>query len=355
MHRVALVEKDSRFMSTPTVSAIMPVFNGAPYVAAAIQSVVGQSWTDLELIVIDDGSTDGSLEVVRRFSDPRIRVLSNAGNKGLIFTRNRGISAATGTYIAWIDSDDLWVPGRLERQVRLMEAHPEIGLCGGWSRLFGRGKGRTLRFPAQPDVLRCELLFYNPFATSSVMLRTAVLRDHNLRFEDAWQAEDYDLWEKIAGVSAVANIPKVLSHYRLHGAQTSDLQAKSLKEGVWRIQERMLNRLGIHPNPEERAIHTAIGVDWHYEGTRGAVERTRRWLEHLAEANRHHAVFPEPSFQRALAQRWQYACLMATACGRFAWDAYFASPLAAHGTLSWATHCRFYAYAVAKYPWHRLR
>ncbi len=342
-------------MNKPMVSAIMPVFNGESFVAEAIRSVLGQSFADLELIIIDDGSSDDSLQVVRRFSDPRIRLLANTRNEGLIFTRNRGISCASGQYIAWIDCDDRWVPTRLEQQVRLMEAQPQVGLCGGWSTLFGHGRSKTLRFPTRPEALRCELLFYNPFATSSVMLRKSVLTEHALAFEAAWQAEDYDLWEKISAVSRVANIPGVLSHYRLHNAQTSNRMAAVLKEGVWRIQERMLGLLQIHPTPEARAIHTEIGVDWHYRGTQEAVEASKRWLEQLAAANAHTHAFPEPFFQQTLATRWKFTCLMATRCGRFARDAYYSSPLSAHGALSLANKCRFYAFSAAGIPWRILR
>lgn len=341
-------------VSTPEVSVIMPVYNGEAFVAEAMQSILNQTYTDFELLIIDDGSTDNSLQVARSFQDPRIRVVVLEKNIGLAHVRNRGIEEARGTFIAWIDCDDINLPTRLAQQVTLMRAKPGIGLCGGWSRVFGSQENQELRFPSSPDELRTALLFYNPFATSTLLIRKAFLEEHQLRFDPLFPpAEDYDLWEKISQHSELYNIPEVLSLYRTHAHQSSTRMSENQKKAIWWIQERLLHTLRVFPTPAEQQIHLEIGVNWTYRGTPEALVQTQRWLEKLFAANQLHKAFPEPAFTLALAERWKYTCLLATQNGFNAWKTFHRSPLHRYANLHWLTKLRFGIYSFLKVPWER--
>jgi glycosyltransferase involved in cell wall biosynthesis len=200
-----------------TVSIVLPIHDGAPYVRQAIDSLLAQSFSDFELVAIDDGSRDESADIVRTYSDQRI-ILLQQENKGLPATLNRGIAVARGRYIARQDQDDVSLPERIAKQVEFLDSHPDIAMVGTWAEIFdesGRG-GRFHRHPRDPATLKFELLFDNPFVHSSVMLRASALEEVGDYATDRTRQppEDYELWSRIARRYPVANIPEVLECYR---------------------------------------------------------------------------------------------------------------------------------------------
>jgi len=201
----------------PTVSVVLPVYNCPQYVGEAIESILGQSFTDFELIVIDDGSTDETPGVLRGYSGPRIRQMSQS-NRGLAETLNHGIELSRGRYIARQDQDDVSSPERLARQVAFMDAHPNCALVGTWAEIW-RDHKRTNRahmHPSEGARLKFELLLNNPFVHSSVMMRKSALDEVGAYCtdRDRQPPEDYELWSRIARSYDVANIPEILHAYR---------------------------------------------------------------------------------------------------------------------------------------------
>ena len=202
----------------PAVSIIMPVYNAAPYLEEAIGSMLKQTYTDLECIVINDGSTDGSDAVVRSFRDPRLRYLENDGNKGLVYTLNRGLDEARGKYIARMDGDDISLPERLDVQVAYMEKHPEVDVLASVVRLIDAqgnptGYWKEDRDHVQAEAINAMLPVNNCIAHPSVLVRTEVLRSFRYLNSQA-QAEDYDLWLRMR--SAGRTIHKLEQPLLLH-------------------------------------------------------------------------------------------------------------------------------------------
>ena len=200
-----------------TVSIVLPIHNGAPYLRQAVDSVLAQSFSDFELIAIDDGSRDDSADIVGAYSDPRITFLRQE-NKGLAATLNRGIALARGRYVARQDQDDVSLPERLAKQVEFLDTHPDTAMVGTWAEIFD-ASGRDMRFhrhPHDPATLRFELLFDNPFVHSSVMMRMSTLDEVGGYTTDRTRQppEDYELWSRIARRHPVSNIPEVLHRYR---------------------------------------------------------------------------------------------------------------------------------------------
>ena len=221
---------------TPTVSVLLPAFDGERYIGAAIESVLAQTYRDFELIVIDDGSRDGTLEAVRRFADSRIRIVTQL-NRGLAGTLNRGIALAAGRYVARQDQDDLSFPGRLARQVAHLDSDPTCALVGTWAEIW-RGDtltGRQHRHPVDDATLKFELLLDNPFVHSSVMIRREALDRVGGYSTDAARQppEDYELWSRIARGFGVANIPEVLHVYR-------EVEGSLSREGPTPFMERLV-------------------------------------------------------------------------------------------------------------------
>ncbi len=203
----------------PKVSILMPAYNAEKYISAAIESILSQSLTDLELLIIDDGSRDKTVEIITSFTDSRIRLMKNKMNLGVAATRNAGIAAAKGEYIALLDADDVALPGRLEKQVAFLDANPDYGLVGTWAEIWeeNRRTDRGLRHPTENEALRFNLLFDSYFVNSSAMFRREVFSSigcYSIEPSRGW--EDFELWSRIMrdGRYKLANIPEVLLVYR---------------------------------------------------------------------------------------------------------------------------------------------
>ena len=196
---------------------MLPVYNCEQYLGEAIESILSQTFASFEFIIIDDGSHDGSAEVMNRFQDERIRVYHQP-NQGLAATLNRGIAIARGRYIARQDQDDLSYPERLARQVAYLESHPECVLLGTWAQILevDRPVDRFHRHPVDEAELRYLMLFNNPFVHSSVMLRKAAVQQVGGYTKDPERQppEDFELWSRLSRVGQVANIGEVLLAYR---------------------------------------------------------------------------------------------------------------------------------------------
>jgi glycosyltransferase involved in cell wall biosynthesis len=221
-------------MADPRVTVLMSVYNGEQYLAEAVNSLLDQTFTDFEFVVIDDGSTDGTRDMLRCYTDPRIRVFEQS-NIGLTRSLNRGISLARGQYIARMDHDDLSMPDRLARQVSFLDAYPEVGIVGTACRIRDEIKGLEWEPPVHTsdEELRRNLVRGNPFIHTSVMMRKALL-DMAGGYDESYSfAQDYALWIQLAPHTKMANLPEVLVVHREHwGTVTA---ARTTRWGmVWR-------------------------------------------------------------------------------------------------------------------------
>lgn len=216
--------------ASPLISVAMPVYNCEKYLAEAINSILAQTFTDFELIIIDDGSTDNSLQVLQEFQqkDARIRLVSRE-NKNVAATLNEIISLARGKWIARMDQDDIALPQRFERQLQWLE-QTGADICGSWVRRFGTLDNRIVNLKQSDEAIKMEMLFCSPFAHPTVMVRTIMIKEL-LYDEIRPEAEDYDLWVRAAVAGwKMANIPEVLLLYRVHPQQVSTKKANRQKQ-----------------------------------------------------------------------------------------------------------------------------
>lgn len=224
--------------SAVTITVLLPVWNCPHYVGQAVESILSQSHSSFEFIIIDDGSTDHTPCVLEQYQDPRIRCIRHS-NRGLAATLNRGIELARGEYIARQDQDDLSFPDRLARQVAYMESHPKCALLGTWAQIMqgDRLTERYHRHPACPSELRYQLLFNNPFVHSSVMLRKSALEAVGGYSTDPTRQppEDYELWSRLSRHNEVANLPEVLVHYREVPGSMSRVGPSPFRDNVIKI------------------------------------------------------------------------------------------------------------------------
>jgi glycosyltransferase involved in cell wall biosynthesis len=209
----------------------MPVYNGERYLAEAVKSILDQTEGDLELVIIDDGSADGSAKIVKSFSDPRVRLICTP-HEGLVAALNRGITTARGKYIARMDADDISFPERFKVQSELLETNPDIGICGSWAEIIDKNDKKLgeATYPPINDVeIRRYGKFHNPFIHSSVMIRADFIKQTGGYRAFFRHVEDYELWTRILKRSRGANIPKMLIRYRRHSAQITERNNPEMK------------------------------------------------------------------------------------------------------------------------------
>lgn len=207
----------------PEISVLLPAFNSESCLAEATHSILDQTFRDLELLIIDDGSTDRTREIAASLShqDSRVIVIEHNNNRGLAVRLNEGIALAKGNYIARMDADDVSVPDRFQLQVDYLKGHPDVGLVGGFIRLFGGKRKCIIDVATDPHHIRWRLLFGNSMGHGTVMGRRALFDDLGGYDETLKVAQDYDLWLRARRRWPMANIPLVLVNVREDPASTS--------------------------------------------------------------------------------------------------------------------------------------
>lgn len=306
----------------------MPVYNGGAYLKAAIDSILDQTFSDFEFLIIEDGSTDDSAATIRSYSDRRITVLSNGENRGLVCSLNRGIENAKGDYIARMDSDDISLPDRLQRQVIFMDGNPDIGLCGSWIETMGEISGYINKYPSDHEDIKANLLFNTSLAHPTVMIRRSVLEENNLRYDEShrFYYEDYGLWIKISRVTKMANIPQVLLRYRLYKKSFSRAYAEENKTGADALRRMQLASLGLNPSDEEIILHNSLQPR-SGEPVQGFLDKEAAWLLKIIDANKRSRIYKDRSLEKTIYGRWRTVCGFNAAKDLTAWRAFISSPL----------------------------
>jgi glycosyltransferase involved in cell wall biosynthesis len=230
----------------------MPTYNCARFIQESIRSIVDQTYPNWELIIVNDGSTDGTADILKNLNDDRIRVFNNAKNSGIAESRNIAIQKATGKYLAWLDSDDLASPDRLEKQVAYMEEHLDCGLCGGAFVVIDAA-GRIIEGvnrvnPHLP--LAWSLLWSNPIAQSSVMLRKSVIVENAITYcSRHTPAEDYNIWCRLATIARMQKLDDVVLKYRsLESSAYHTNQEKAMNMSIESNEALVSNIAGTCPS-----------------------------------------------------------------------------------------------------------
>ena len=228
----------------PLVSVLLPVYNGEKYLKETIDSVLNQTYFNLEFIIIDDGSVDSTESIISNYTDSRIRYIKNQHNLKLIATLNKGIELCEGKYIARIDADDLMHPNRLQKQVHFLETHLDYVLVGSAVRLIKEGvEEESIRYYTEHDDIVFSMLFYCPFIHPSLLIRKSIINENKLYFDsDFIHAEDYELWTRMVSFGKVTNLPEKLTSYRIHQAQISQQHIEYQKKQMLLIRNNFLNK-----------------------------------------------------------------------------------------------------------------
>jgi glycosyltransferase involved in cell wall biosynthesis len=303
--RIALLVEGHGRVSRPLISVLMPTYNCRQTLAEAVDCILAQTLDDFELILVDDGSTDDSPDLIRRIAanDPRVRPVRQS-NQGVGVALNTALEVARGKFLARMDADDLTPSDRFAEQVDFLEENPHMTVVGGWHRTFGGGESRVHEFPTDPGHLKAAMLFRDPISHPTVMMRRQDFLDHGWRYDTRRPfPEDYDLWVTIAEHRELANLPKVYLEYRI--------RPDSVCRGDWPLQQdqhvavqcRLLDRLGLYPNHHQRAIHKALAFDQIASDARFIAD-AHAWLLEILAHNDAAPVFSDRGLRRVLTGRY---------------------------------------------------
>ena len=238
---------------SPPLTVLMPVYNTAPYLREATDSILRQTFADFELLAIDDGSTDESVAILQSYTDPRLRIVRNERNLGLIATLNKGLDLIQSPYIARMDSDDISLPERFAVQTDYLRRHPHVGILGSCNHIFGESVRTRYRTPPHaPAQIRMYSLIDWPILHPTVMMQTSFLKKHQLRFRAEYpHAEDYDFFARAARCFPMVNLPESLLLYRAHAAQVSARFREVQDASALRVVGDVCRAYGYDPAAED--------------------------------------------------------------------------------------------------------
>lgn len=237
------------------VTVLIPCFNAENYLFEALQSIVNQSYKNLIILILDDGSYDDSLSIAQQFAatDCRVRIHRNIQNLGIIASRNKLLSLCETEFAAWMDADDIAAPLRIQKQLEFMQSHSEYLACTCHYTRIGQGKDKVITIP-QSHVSREYLLFYNYVLNPGSMFRMSVCQQNDIQFR-SWiaGASDYQFWVELARHGRIGVVPENLMTYRIHPAQETNAQKQRQLTGCLQIVKAQLLQFECHAKQEDLA------------------------------------------------------------------------------------------------------
>lgn len=309
---------NNKTLKKDLISVVMSNYNTPiNYLKEAIDSVLNQTYSNFEFIIIDDGSTDDSLEFIKSYDDPRIKLFINEENIGLTKTLNKGLQLAQGEFIARMDTDDVCYPERFEKQIAYMKNHPNTIVCGAWAMVIDENNNERTEEWAQGvindnEVYRIHLLFcnYPNVWHPSVLMRHQLLLDNHIEYNTEFKyAQDYELWTRCSKIANFHIVPKYLFKYRLHSASISRSHEKRQREYDYEIIQNQLAPLHLSLKENVRELHIifpSVWISWHkgklFDNT------FKKWLKEIIKANKKYKQYDQKKLKKTLWFHWSRMC-----------------------------------------------
>lgn len=335
----------------PKVSIIMPTFNGEKFIKQAIDSILKQTFTNFEFLILDGGSTDNTIQIIKNYKDHRISLIEAEGQHlTLVDSLNLGIDLSRGEYIARMDCDDISKPDRLKKQVRFMDLNKNIGICGSWTIIFGKKIKSLSKCPIKPESIKINLLFSNPIVHPSIIMRKSLLKQHNLYYDKNYKAaEDYEFWFRCSKYFDLANIPEPLLNYRVSNESASHRRAEEQKILVSNLIKEILNYYEIDYNQDEFKIHLLASSNYECNEFNELVYFDD-WLNKLETILVSKCGFNKPEVFIAFASVWFNLCRgLGTKFGLKTWKLFYKSRYSKYLKFSFADSLIFLSKCILHY------
>ena len=326
---------------------MLPVYNVSAHIQSTIESLLQQTFTDFELLVLDDCSTDDTIAQVSAFTDPRLHLIRNSRNLGRAGTDNAALSHVRGEFIAKMDGDDICHPERLAKQVTFLDSHPDVNVVGTWILNFGASTYLN-RYPTTPEAARVRTLFTMPVGNPSVMLRTELLRKRGFRYDERLrQTEDYDFFCRYIRELSIANLPQPLLQYRTPLATSKKSILTERTSVADEVRTKLLLDWGLVSSARELDIHRATSMLERPLGDVTLLE-IEAWLRKILVFNEGNPLFEMTALQYGLGERWFEVCYTHQQPLLASWKRFRRSPLANYYPLAGLQQFKFWAKAVQK-------
>ena len=238
----------------PPISVVMPAYNSEKYISEAIESILNQTYKNFEFIITNDGSTDKTLSIIKKYAkqDKRIKIINNEKNLGISPSLNNGVKASKGKYIAIMNHDDISLTTRFEEQIKHMEKHPEIGILGTFIETFDeRGNVFIRKYPVKDSKIRKKIFFYSPLSHPSTIIRKEVFSEVGFYKERASPCEDVELYFRVGERYKLENLPKILLRYRIHKSTVTMRKTRLMEKKANWIRWKYRNSKAYHFGAKE--------------------------------------------------------------------------------------------------------
>lgn len=299
----------------PRITIVMPAYNAEKYIETAILSILGQTFKEFILMIINDGSTDSTEHIIRSFKDPRIQYIKNDENIGLVRTLNKSIDLTETEYYARMDADDISFEQRLQWQLDFMDKHKNVHVCGGSFDIMEHGKKRKSAVLLENNEIKASLLFACHICHPTVMIRTLVLKENNVRFgvpfnyKDTYghkilELEDFALWHKLKSIAIFKNLEQVVITYRQEGQNLSSQKKDLILERKKTFYSYYLNELHIKPSEKNLLFHITLS-NFSLSQHVSDIQFFKEHLENIKGANKKIKIYPIDALDKIIEEKWE--------------------------------------------------
>ncbi len=305
-------ENSGFFLYLHMVSVIVAAYNTRGFISDALDSVFAQTYSDFQIVVVDDASNDGTSEILTSYHDSRLIVLRNETRSGAAFSRNRAIRESSGAYVAILDADDFWASDKLEEQVNFLNKRPLAAGVGTYVYETDQNgkREKAVRFPIYPGQIRCATFFRCSLVHSSVMMRRSFLMEKDLSYDESFPgSHDYELWSRAVFAGNFHIYPRYLTYYRRSPGQISVDPSGFQRDNAVRVYRQLLQMLGYRPTEEEMDCHLRlVGIAVEPEATNEKCKGIIEWCVDLYYRNAEKNVFRSYLFGNEILLRFLKYC-----------------------------------------------
>lgn len=287
----------------PLATVLMPNYNNEAYLREAIESILKQSYTNFIFLIVDDGSTDNSINIIKSYDDKRIKLILKEKNSGIVDTLNLGIQNISSDYLVRMDGDDISLPTRLEKLIQFMEDNPHIGMAGSDVEIFGNDN-KVVRFSDNSDKIKARLIFNGGMSHPSLIIRLSHFKKKQLYYSNEFRyMEDYDLYNRTKGDIIFGNLSLVLYRYRLLDHNSTVKNQSTLLSRYEQIYHDILNELEITATKKNLNLHTGLFLN---EALTYKVVEYKKHAALILSQNKKLKIYPQKALEEIINEKWHY-------------------------------------------------
>jgi len=344
-------------MEVPLITVLMPVYNAEKYIAESIDSILNQTYTDFELLIINDGSTDNSVNIINSYHDKRIRLIHNEENIKLIETLNKGIGLAKGKYICRVDADDINCLTRLETQLNFLEQNPAFVACASWIETFYENstKGGVVKYEEAHDDIRVKTLYQNHFCHPASFFRKDFIVENNFYFDKRFiHSEDYYFFVKLSELGQLHNIQEALVRVRKHESNVSVLNCDVQNKNSINVIKYQLGKIGIETDDIDfdlyyRFFYAAFDLN------KSEIDTIENLILKIIDANKISQYLPHKKLVEFLAEKWYHLCVNSTRFGMWIYNKFSNSEIPKQINVNLYNNYKFIIKSALKYDYSKRK